>query len=221
MVALMIKKNAYIIILLVIYLLFLCKDHILGFLDNTEDLTSTIYDEKLEYYKQEYEDMQKLLELDHLDYQAIYSKVILRDIYAFYNEITIGKGSSDGIHDGDLVINEMGVVGIVKTVNEHTSVVLLLTNSKIELSVKINNSYGILTSVDQKIIVKNVKLDEEIKVGDLVYTSGLTNVPGNILVGEVSEIKSDTLGLEYILEVGAVAHLQDITYVAVLGEVSS
>lgn len=221
MVALMIKKNAYIIILLVIYLLFLCKDHLLGFLDNTDNLTSYIYDEKLEYYKEEYEDMQKLLELDHLDYQAIYSKVILRDIYAFYNEITIGKGSSDGIHDGDLVINEMGVVGVVKSVNEHTSVVLLLTNSKIELSVKINNSYGILTSVDNEIIVKNVKLDEEIKVGDLVYTSGLTNVPGNILVGEVSEIKSDTLGLEYILEVDAVAHLQDITYVAVLGEVSS
>ena len=88
------------------------------------------------------------------------------------------------------------------------------------MSVKINQSYGILTSVDNEIIVKNVKLDDEIKVGDFVTTSGLTSVPGEILVGKVSEIKTDTLGLEYILEVDAVAYLQDISYVAVLGEVS-
>lgn len=220
MVARMIKKNAYIIILLILYLLFLCQDHLLGFLDNTDNLMSSIYDEKLKYYQNEYEEMQKLLNIEVLDYQAIYSKVILRDIYAFYNEITIGKGSYDGVSKGDLVVNEKGVVGLVKSVNKHTSIVELLTNSNIELSVKINQSYGILTSVDNEIIVKNVKLDDEIKVGDFVTTSGLTSVPGEILVGKVSEIKTDTLGLEYILDVDAVAYLQDISYVAVLGEVS-
>ena len=220
MVARMIKKNAYIIILLILYLLFLCQDHLLGFLDNTDNLMSSIYDEKLKYYQNEYEEMQKLLNIEVLDYQAIYSKVILRDIYAFYNEITIGKGSYDGVSKGDLVVNEKGVIGLVKSVNKHTSIVELLTNSNIELSVKINQSYGILTSVDNEIIVKNVKLDDEIKVGDFVTTSGLTSVPGEILVGKVSEIKTDTLGLEYILEVDAVAYLQDISYVAVLGEVS-
>lgn len=220
MVARMIKKNAYIIILLILYLLFLCQDHLLGFLDNTDNLMSSIYDEKLTYYQNEYEEMQKLLNIEVLDYQAIYSKVILRDIYAFYDEITIGKGSYDGVSKGDLVVNEKGVIGLVKSVNKHTSIVELLTNSNIELSVKINQSYGILTSVDNEIIVKNVKLDDEIKVGDFVTTSGLTSVPGEILVGKVSEIKTDTLGLEYILEVDAVAYLQDISYVAVLGEVS-
>lgn len=216
----MIKKNAYIIILLILYLLFLCQDHLLGFLDNIDNLMSSIYDEKLAYYQNEYEEMQKLLNIEVLDYQAIYSKVILRDIYAFYDEITIGKGSYDGVSKGDLVVNEKGVIGLVKSVNNHTSIVELLTNSNIELSVKINQSYGILTSVDNEIIVKNVKLDDEIKVGDFVTTSGLTSVPGEILVGKVSEIKTDTLGLEYILEVDAVAYLQDISYVAVLGEVS-
>ena len=220
MVARMIKKNAYIIILLILYLLFLCQDHLLGFLDNTDNLMSSMYDEKLAYYQNEYEEMQKLLNIEVLDYQAIYSKVILRDIYAFYDEITIGKGSYDGVSKGDLVVNEKGVIGLVKSVNNHTSIVELLTNSNIELSVKINQSYGILTSVDNEIIVKNVKLDDEIKVGDFVTTSGLTSVPGEILVGKVSEIKTDTLGLEYILEVDAVAYLQDISYVAVLGEVS-
>ena len=220
MVARMIKKNAYIIILLILYLLFLCQDHLLGFLDNIDNLMSSIYDEKLAYYQNEYEEMQKLLNIEVLDYQAIYSKVILRDIYAFYDEITIGKGSYDGVSKGDLVVNEKGVIGLVKSVNNHTSIVELLTNSNIELSVKINQSYGILTSVDNEIIVKNVKLDDEIKVGDFVTTSGLTSVPGEILVGKVSEIKTDTLGLEYILEVDAVAYLQDISYVAVLGEVS-
>ena len=137
---------------------------------------------------------------------------------AFYDEIVIGKGSSDGVKKQDLVINELGVIGIVKDVNKHSSIVELLTNSDLELSVKINNSYGILESSDKEIIVKNIKLDQEITVGDDVYTSGLTKIPGDIYIGKVKEIKKDNLELEYIIKVDAINYLEDITYVAVIGE---
>ena len=214
----MIKKNAFIIALLIIYILFLAKDHILGFVDNTSNLTSRVFNDKLDYYKKEYESMQELLNIPYADYPVIYSRVILRDIYAFYDEIVIGKGSSDGVKKQDLVINELGVIGIVKDVNKHSSIVELLTNSDLELSVKINNSYGILGSSDKEIIVKNIKLDQEITVGDDVYTSGLTKIPGDIYIGKVKEIKKDNLELEYIIKVDAINYLEDITYVAVIGE---
>lgn len=212
----MLKKNWFIIVLLFFYLLFLCKDHLWGFLDNTDQLTDFLYDTKLEYYKKEYEDMQKLLQIKNTDYNIIYSKIILRDIYQFYDEITIGKGTSDGVKEQDLVINELGVVGIIKKADQHSSVVSLLTNSGIELSVRINHSYGILSSEDHEIIVKNIKLDQEIKEGDQVYTSGLTSIPGDVLVGEVKEIRTDGLELEYVLDVASVVNMQNLSYVAVL-----
>lgn len=216
MVEFMIKKNWFIFALLILYLLFLCKDHLFGFLDNSEYLTDFLYDTKLEYYKKEYEDMQKLLQINSTDYNIVYSKIILRDIYQFYDEITIGKGISDGVKEQDLVVNELGAVGVIKEANQHSSIVSLLTNSSIELSVRINNSYGILCSKDHKIIVKNIKLDQEIKEGDQVYTSGLTNIPGDILVGSVKKIKTDGLELEYILDVSSVIDMNDLSYVAVI-----
>lgn len=216
MVEFMIKKNWFIFALLILYLLFLCKDHLFGFLDNSEYLTDFLYDTKLEYYKKEYEDMQKLLQINNTDYNIVYSKIILRDIYQFYDEITIGKGISDGVKEQDLVVNELGAVGVIKEANQYSSIVSLLTNSSIELSVRINNSYGILCSKDHKIIVKNIKLDQEIKEGDQVYTSGLTNIPGDILVGSVKKIKTDGLELEYILDVSSVIDMNDLSYVAVI-----
>ena len=154
----MIKKNWFIFALLILYLLFLCKDHLFGFLDNSEYLTDFLYDTKLEYYKKEYEDMQKLLQINNTDYNIVYSKIILRDIYQFYDEITIGKGISDGVKEQDLVVNELGAVGVIKEANQHSSIVSLLTNSSIELSVRINNSYGILCIKYNKIIFKNINL---------------------------------------------------------------
>ena len=212
----MARKNWFVIAILILYLCFLGSDRILGFFDNTSQLSQMIDNEKLEYYKNEYEKMSYLLNINTDDYDVIYSKVVLREIYQFYDEITIGKGTRDGIQDGDLVVNENGVVGVIKDAGNASSIVRLLTSPDMELSVKINGSYGILTSVDKALIVKNIKLDSEIKEGDLVYTSGLTSIPGGIYVGKVSEVNRDSLELEYILDVDSITHQRDISYVAVL-----
>ncbi len=212
----MARKNWFVIAILILYLCFLGSDRILGFFDNTSQLSQMIDNEKLEYYKNEYEKMSYLLNINTDDYDVIYSKVVLREIYQFYDEITIGKGTRDGIQDGDLVVNENGVVGVIKDAGNASSIVRLLTSPDMELSVKINGSYGILTSVDKALIVKNIKLDSEIKEGDLVYTSGLTSIPGGIYVGKVSEVNRDSLELEYILDVDSITHQKDISYVAVL-----
>lgn len=217
MVECMIRKNAFIIGILILYLLFLSKDHLLGFFDNRDHLTNFIYDEKLEYYKEEYESMKELINIDVDDYSVIYSKILFRDIYAFYNELTIGAGSLDGVKHQDLVVNELGVVGVISEVNKHTSTVELITDPEMQLSVRIGESYGILTSIDNQIVVKNVKLSGEVNVGDSVFTSGLTSIPGNMLVGTVKKIKTDDLELEYILEVEATIQLNDISYVAIIG----
>ena len=212
----MLKKNWFIIVVLVLYLLFLCKDQLFGMLDHTEDLGSAVNREEASYYQTEYENMGELLDIPTSSYHVVYSRAVLRDIYAFFEEVTIGKGSYDGVQEQDLVINQDGVIGVVKTASQHSSVVELLTNTDISLSVKIGTSYGMISCVDNRVIVKNIKLDQEIQVGDKVYTSGLTNIPGDILVGTVKEIHTDNLDLEYVLDIDVAADLHDITYVAVI-----
>ena len=212
----MIKKNWFIIAILLIFIFFLSKDHLLGFISNTKDLQEFIYDTKLEYYKEEYMEMQSLLNIPESDYEVTYGKIILRDIYEFYDEITINVGTSSGIKVQDLVINELGVIGVIKEAHKNSSVVELLTNKDMELSVRVGSSYGILSSKDEKIIIKNIKLNETIKEGDTVYTSGLTSIPKDIKIGTIKSISKDNLELEYILEVESLSRLEDINYVAIL-----
>lgn len=212
----MIKKNWFIIAILLIFIFFLSKDHLLGFISNTKDLQEFIYDTKLEYYKEEYTEMQSLLNIPESDYEVTYGKIILRDIYEFYDEITINVGTSSGIKVQDLVINELGVIGVIKEAHKNSSVVELLTNKDMELSVRVGSSYGILSSKDEKIIIKNIKLNETIKEGDTVYTSGLTSIPKDIKIGTIKSISKDNLELEYILEVESLSRLEDINYVAIL-----
>ena len=212
----MIKKNWFIIAILLIFTLFLSKDHLLGFISNTKDLQEFIYDTKLEYYKEEYTEMQSLLNIPESDYEVTYGKIILRDIYEFYDEITINVGTSSGIKVQDLVINELGVIGVIKEAHKNSSVVELLTNKDMELSVRVGSSYGILSSKDEKIIIKNIKLNETIKEGDTIYTSGLTSIPKDIKIGRIKSISKDNLELEYILEVESLSRLEDINYVAIL-----
>lgn len=212
----MIKKNWFIIAILLIFIFFLSKDHLLGFISNTKDLQEFIYDTKLEYYKEEYMEMQSLLNIPESDYEVTYGKIILRDIYEFYDEITINVGTSSGIKVQDLVINELGVIGVIKETHKNSSVVELLTNKDMELSVRVGSSYGILSSKDEKIIIKNIKLNETIKEGDTVYTSGLTSIPKDIKIGRIKSISKDNLELEYILEVESLSRLEDINYVAIL-----
>lgn len=216
MVEIMLKKNWFFVAIIILYLLFLCKDHIFGMFDHTQDLGATLNQEKIEYYKREYENISELFNIDTLGYHTVYGRVVLHDIYAFYEEITIGKGTRDGVKLQDLVINQDGVVGVVKKVNDHSSVVELLTSPNMELSVKIGSSYGILSCVDDQVIVKNIKLDQEIQVGDKVYTSGLTSIPGSSLVGTVQEIHTDNLDLEYVLDINLNVNIHDITYVAII-----
>ena len=198
--------------LLIIYLLFLSKDALIGFSSST----TLIENNKDNYYEKEYNKLRTILDIPKEDYTIIYSKTIRRDIYDFFDTITINKGSKEGIKEGDIVINDKGVLGVVNKVLNNTSEVYLLTNKKINLSVKINDSYGILTSEDNKLVIKNIKLGKELKEGDSVYTSGLTNIKEGLLIGSVKDIKKDNLELEYIINVTPSVDFNSISYVGVV-----
>ncbi len=211
MVLTMTKSKLFYLSLLIIYLLFLSKDTLFSlFNSSSSNLCLNTY------YQKEYEKLSQELNISPNNYKVLNTKVLLRDIYEFYDKLTINVGTNNNVQKGDALINSAGLVGIINKTYRNYSEVYLLTNNNLNLSVKVNDSYGILTSKDNTIIVKNIKINNPIKPGDLVYTSGLASIPGDILIGEVSSVTPNSLGLEYLVQVKPQADFFNLNYLGVV-----
>jgi len=186
--------------------------------DNRITLDEKMYKikiEKLEKQILEYESAYKNIKIyDTSSY--ILSKIALRDIYDFYNYIIITPESK--VNSGSAVISENGLVGIIKDTDTVTAKVSLLTSGE-KVSVKINNSYGLIDDYDKKdklLIAHNINNYEQIKEGDIVETSGLSTLDGGINIGEVKKIEEK--GIEKIVYVKPSVDFDNLNYLYVVNK---
>lgn len=113
----------------------------------------------------------------------------------FKNIITIDKGEADGIREDMGVISTNGVVGIVKGVTEHFSLVLPIINvdSRISSIIKDKNGTGTLTWSGgdvRKADLEQVPNYVKVAVGDSVVTSGFSTIfPAGINIGKVESFE--------------------------------
>ncbi len=148
------------------------------------------------------------------DYDYVIGKVVIRDIHNFYKEVVINKGTQDGIEEGMAVVNQEGLIGVILDSDKKTSIVKLLT-SEYNVSVKLTDTYGNLS------MGKITMLDKysEVKEGDVVYTSGLSKIPADLLVGEVTSVKMDSNALGKEAKVNLVNN-KNLNYIAIIkGEI--
>ncbi len=160
------------------------------------------------------------------DYSFLNATVVVRNVAAWYNTITIDKGSYNGVEEGMAVVNSKGLIGKVVNVTTFNSEVKLLSTSDMnnKISVAVNHDkkklYGLVRNYNYKknyLEVEGISNTEKISVGDMVYTSGLGGVfPSGILVGKVREITTDEYDLAKILKVEPVVDFNNINYVAIL-----
>ena len=172
-------------------------------------------DIETEYIVLENQELKKeLKKLSNIEYkEGIVSKVIVRDLYSFYDEVILNVGG-DKVNEKDIVIVEDSLVGIVYKVNKNTSKVKLLS-SNFNVSVRINDVYGNFNNG----IVTMIDKYSDIKKGDLVYTSGLDDVLGDIYIGKVSSVSEDKENLGLIVEVDYKDNY-DLNYVIVKGKIT-
>lgn len=215
----MIKKYKDYIILLIVFLLIIFGSNINAFLrsfDNNlnSDNINNNYCTSLE------NDYNELLKINDFkitsELNLVVSKVMLRDIYDFSDTLTIYKGTNAGIKEGNAVITDKGLIGVVSKVNKESSVVELITNKSSNISVRIGSSYGILNMQDNSLIVSDLSMYDDVFIGEEVYTSGIGNLPGDIYIGNVIDIKANNTEIEKILEVSPVVDLSTINYVMVV-----
>ena len=160
------------------------------------------------------------------DYEYLNATVISRNVGFWFNIITIDKGSYSGIKKDMVVINAKGLIGkVIRTTNFTSDVRLITTsdtNNKISVSVSngSDNLYGLINSFDYSenyLEVEGISNTKNVSIGDKVYTSGLGGIfPSGILIGEVSDITTDSYDLAKLIKVKPSADFNDINYVSVL-----
>lgn len=148
----------------------------------------------------EYEEALALMNSDEL-YESIWANVILRDQSTYNDQITINKGSKDGIKEGMAVETTKGMIGKIDSVREYSSVVKLLTceDKTTSASIKVNLNEkqsvdGVLQGYDINSGLYVIYLYEDIdgiKKGMQVVTSGMgKGYPSGLLIGEIEQVKT-------------------------------
>lgn len=214
------KKKVYIISLLIIGILLILRDYLdILFIEKNRNINDLVFIN--EYYnsiENDYHELLSKIGMDsYTDLNVIMSKIKYRNIYDFNNTITIYKGYKEGIKKNDLVLDEVGLIGVVKNTFSHTSIVELITSPNSHISVRVNNTFGILKNVSNKLYITNMSNYDTVSVGDPIYTSGIGNLKGNIYIGKVMEIEISNNELEKYALVDYASNINNINYVYIIG----
>lgn len=215
----MIRKYKDYILLLIVFILIIFTPYIsrLIYYFNNDLNIDNITNSYCNSLESEYNELLEINEFNIAsNLNLIISKVYLRNIYNFTSTLTIYKGSNLGISDGMAVINDKGLIGVIDSASSDTSVVKLITNNSSNISVRINDSYGTLKMLDNKLVVKDLTADALISIGDSIYTSGLGDLPKDIYVGKVVDVTLNNTEIEKIIEVIPAVDLNNINYVLVV-----
>jgi rod shape-determining protein MreC len=114
----------------------------------------------------------------------------------WWNEVTLGKGSKDGIAKGFVVTGIGGLVGRIVQVTPHTSRVLLVSdaNSRVGAVVSRSRHVGFIKGGSSETVVMNFFTKvADVRPGDTISTSLLSNLyPPGLTIGRVKSVKVNT-----------------------------
>jgi len=153
-------------------------------------------------------------------YKVIPAKVIARSPDSWSSAIIIDKGSNSGIRQGLVVINYLGLVGRVVETSSLTSKVMLINDSNLGISAIVQRSRQeglICGTLGSSLIMRYLPKDADIKVSDVIITSGLTeNYPKGLIIGTVTDVGEEFSGLSRYAIVRPAANLSNIEEVLVI-----
>jgi rod shape-determining protein MreC len=122
------------------------------------------------------------------------AKVIGRSADNWWQQIVIGKGTSDGVQIGSIALGDGGLVGRVSNVTAHTSQVLLATDPSSRIGALISRSrhMGYIQGNDDRsdrLVMQFFDKTPDVKIGDVVATSNVSQLfPGGLTVGKIVQI---------------------------------
>lgn len=150
--------------------------------------------------------LQALLDLrEGMPGQSVAARITGVDASGLFRTATVNKGERDGVQKGMAVVSPAGVVGRVVSTSPNAARVLLLEDpsSGVDVLVQRSRARGIVEgSLNGGCQLKYVKHREDLRVGDLVATSGLDGIfPKGVAVGTISRLSREEGGLFQTAEV--------------------
>jgi rod shape-determining protein MreC len=176
----------------------------------------------LSQYKEENQRLRKLLGSSFVrDEKKVVTEVMAVDTSPYTHQVVIDKGHTDGVYEGQPVINEKGIVGQVTFVAAHNSRVLLLIDGNSAIPVQnLRNDIRVIASGNGKtdrIQLEHIPSSTDIEVGDFLVSSGLGGIyPEGYPVGKISKVDRDTRREFAVIEAQPVVNFDRLRYLLLI-----
>lgn len=153
----------------------------------------------MQWLRQERQNVEKLSGLRN---RAVWEGVdfVLADVITAFtdisrNEFIINRGRNDGLAQGQFVLNDLSIIGIISDIDSRTARVQLLTDPISRITVKIGelDLQGIMQgNGNGSARIELLPINRKIKIGDIVYARkkpGFLDTP--MIAGIVVRCKTD------------------------------
>ena len=173
----------------------------------------------------ENERLRNLLQLkQESKYQILTSRVIGRDSSNWFNASFINRGSADGVKLYMPVVTNGGLVGRITAVSPLISQVTMITDERSGVGAVIgeignSNALGVVNGIKEKELLemRYVSGSFEVKVGDIVYTTGQDGIyPAGLKLGEIVDIRQGSATVPHTIYIRPTAGISSMQEVAVL-----
>lgn len=122
--------------------------------------------------------------------EVIPAEVIGRDPDQMFDVLVINAGRDVGLRTDWPVVTTAGLVGHIREVDEHSSVVRLIFGTRVSAVVQGSRAHGIVSPIaGNRFLLEYVDASEDVRIGDLVVSSGMGGrYPKGITIGVVKDV---------------------------------
>ncbi len=162
----------------------------------------------LESYIEENKRLKNLLDLQESNntMSTVAARAVSKDYEKWYKGITLNRGKNSGIKKGDPVITADGILGIVNEVGTNWAKVTTIFDAESAVGARVTRTgdIGVVEgdielSEQGRCKVEYISGTASIISGDILVSSGVGELyPAGLMIGTVSEVKTDAMGkIEY------------------------
>jgi len=176
---------------------------------------------KYDNYRIENEFLRKML-----DFKESYSKIslipcnIVKHNMSSVNSLIVDLSIKDGVNVNQAAIDMNGLIGKTINIGENGSKIQLINDKNFAVSIKVGKDkvLGIFKPIHgNKGILEGIIKSSMLNVGDIVYTSGITEIyPPDIPVAKIISLSEDEDKPFKVVVVEILADLKNLNYVFII-----
>ncbi len=141
-----------------------------------------------------------------------------------FHAFTIGQGSAEGLSLYDPVVTDLGLVGVITSLGEHTAQVTTILSPQVSVAAYCSTTkdHGVVTgtvadALDGKCRMQYLEKETAIKTDKVILTSGENGMfPKGYVVGYVRDVQVDDTGLTAAAVLEPASEIADLSMVIVI-----